>query len=99
MNIYRNGDFVEMYKGSRDYDLINSFLSKHAEPTSSSSANVPSVTKPALHLQTPRAERNRDGIVLMLDEKNFKKVVDQGPVFVKFFAPWYILTHSTQAIN
>jgi thioredoxin domain-containing protein 5 len=90
MNLYRNGQFVEMYKGSRDYDLLTQYVSKHAEPSSSNSEETatPPVATAPLHVQTSRTVANPDGKVLVLDESNFQKVIGAGPAFVKFYAPW-----------
>jgi hypothetical protein len=94
MNLYRNGEFVEMYQDSRDYEMLTEYLSKHAEPTALSSVTSDDVTtslQPTptpLHVQTSRAEANPDGNVLVLDEKIFQRVIDEGPAFIKFYAPW-----------
>ena len=31
---------------------------------------------------------NPNGVVLPLDRHAFQETIDQGPVFVKFYAPW-----------
>jgi thioredoxin domain-containing protein 5 len=61
--------------------------------TSPSTVELPTVTKSVevLHVQTPRADANPSGSVLELGPHNFRDVVDQGPVFVKYFAPWYVM--------
>jgi len=60
---------------------------------SPSAVKPPTMTKPVevLHIQTPRADVNPSGSVLELGPHDFQDVVDQGPVFVKYFAPWYVL--------
>ena len=99
LNLYRNGEFVDTFGGARDYEALLSYMNKHAEPTSTP-RRPSSVTTPienptttrsmgALHVQTPRADINPSGSVLELSPQNFQDVVDQGPVFVKYFAPWY----------
>lgn len=102
LNLYRNGEFVDTFNGGRDYDILQDYIKKHAEPTSApqlqpsitSTIEVPPMTKPAevLHIQTPRAAVNPSGSVLPLGPNNFQEVIDQGPAFIKFFAPWYVLT-------
>jgi thioredoxin domain-containing protein 5 len=102
LNLYRNGEFVETFGGARDYEALLKYMNRHAEPTATPQI-PPSVTKPttieeptmtrpagALHVQTPRADINPSGSVLELGPQNFQEVVDQGPVFVKYFAPWYV---------
>jgi len=98
LNLYRDGEFVDTFTGGRDYDLLRDYMEKHAEPTSSSSPSMvapttveaPTMTTPSevLHVQTSRADVNPSGSVLPLEPNNFQEVVDQGPVFIKFFAPW-----------
>jgi thioredoxin domain-containing protein 5 len=94
MNLYRNGEFVEMFNDYREYDVLTEYLAKHAEPTvepsvtSDEVTTSPQATPTPFHVQTSRAEANPDGKVLELDEKIFQRIVDEGPVFIKFFAPW-----------
>jgi thioredoxin domain-containing protein 5 len=97
LNLYRNGQFVETFDGAREYDALLEYMNKHAEPTSTpqvtapTAVKVPSATKPTkiLHIQTPQADINPAGLVLELGSHNFQHLIDQGPVFIKFFAPWY----------
>ncbi|KAH9920797.1 thioredoxin-like protein [Fomitopsis serialis] len=106
MNLYRDGAFVEMYRQPRSYDILTSYLSEHAEPTSlpalPETTEVPVVTAvpdpvPQLKVQeyrdtykptVPVKDLNPDGKVLALDDKTFQSAVDEGHVFVKFYAPW-----------
>ena len=64
--------------------------------TRPTTVEVPTMTKPVevLHVQTSRADVNPSGSVLELGPHNFQDVVDQGPVFVKYFAPWFVLMTS-----
>jgi thioredoxin domain-containing protein 5 len=106
--LYKNGAYVEKFKGSRDLSRLKDFATNHAEPSHASVEvakpttlqgtaqttiqPTPVVTtrvQPPLHVQTPRAGANLDGAVRTLDEENFQVAVEQGPVFVKFYAPWY----------
>lgn len=38
----------------------------------------------------PAKDLNVDGKVLALDDKTFRDAVNEGHVFVKFYAPWYV---------
>ncbi|OBZ66615.1 Thioredoxin domain-containing protein 5 [Grifola frondosa] len=96
MNLYRNGEYIETYKQSREYELLKTYLSAHAEPNSVSSL-LPSPTpspQSSIVQSAPEGvlsmsrDINPSGSVLALDEKTFKGTIDQGGVFVKFFAPW-----------
>ncbi|EGO04191.1 hypothetical protein SERLA73DRAFT_173630 [Serpula lacrymans var. lacrymans S7.3] len=97
MNLYRNGEFVEMYRKDRDFDMLVEYISTHAEPTATPSVpsttaavEIPTSTRPAepLHVQTARAALNPSGAVVSLGPDNFQDFIDQGPTFIKFFAPW-----------
>jgi thioredoxin domain-containing protein 5 len=97
LNLYRDGEFVDTFSGTRDYDVLQDYIKKHAEPTLPSASmtipvavEAPTMTKPeeVLHVQTSRADVNPSGSVLPLGPSNFQEVIDQGPAFIKFFAPW-----------
>lgn len=102
MNLYRNGKYVETFKQSRSIELLTAYLDAHAEPKNpppppppaTTAAPEPQVTAKdtlAEEAQHLKQDVNPRGIVLSLDETNFKQTVDKGGVFVKFFAPWYVL--------
>lgn len=110
LNLWRNGEFVETYEGSRDLEVLQEYIEKHAKsttpkiaPTSTELAVVvaPTSTKAAevLHIQTPRADVNAAGTVLKLDPTNFNEVLAQGPVFIKFFAPWCVYLFRVSTIS
>ena len=115
MNLYRDGKFLETYRQARSYDLLTSYLSKHAEPTSPPTLPettedpvidpvVTAAPEPEVQFEvqqqqqqreTPQAvvptkDLNPDGKVLVLDDKTFRDVVNEGHVFVKFYAPWHV---------
>lgn len=46
MNLYRDGQFLETYREPRSYDLLTSYISKHAEPTSL--PTLPETTAPVV---------------------------------------------------
>jgi thioredoxin domain-containing protein 5 len=100
LNLYRNGEFVNTFEGARDYNVLVEYVNKYAEPTSTTKSPPPATSPPptqtptttkqveVLHVQTPRADINPLGSVLELGPHNFQNFIDQGPVFVKYFAPW-----------
>ena len=84
--IYKNGLLAEEFKGTRDYVRLKDFIEKHAEPSSGTLSAESSATT-ALQVQSSQVVNPR-GAVLVLDDSNFQRAVDQGPLFVKFYAPW-----------
>ncbi|KAJ7221871.1 thioredoxin-like protein [Mycena haematopus] len=81
MNLYRDGEFVEKYKGDRDFDLLTKYLTKQAPKASPPSPPPPPPAAPAPVL-------NPHGEVTVLTPDNFQSHVDQGAAFIKFYAPW-----------
>lgn len=89
MQMYRDGQFVEKFGDGREYDLLVEFLAKYTESSSSESEGEPDLKL----IEQPRHESetkkyNPNGMVISLNPSNFKTVVDEGPTFIKFFAPW-----------
>ncbi|KAJ7885106.1 protein disulfide isomerase [Mycena olivaceomarginata] len=83
LNLYRDGEFVEKYKANRDYDLLTKYIDKHAPPPKAPSPPSPPAAPP---VHAPAI--NSKGEVTVLDPDNFHAHLEQGPVFIKFYAPW-----------
>lgn len=85
MNLYREGQFVETFEDPRDYETLVEYISKHAQHTGGhteehkTSGNQATIYNPT-------------GTVTALDETTFQEVIDGGHAFVKFFAPWCVLS-------
>ena len=103
MNLYRNGEYVETFRQSRDHDLLTKYINAHAEPRNPPAPEAAPEPTLAAAFQDKdelveevvhREDVNTAGIVVSLDETNFQQTVDKGHVFVKFFAPWYACTSS-----
>ncbi|KAG2130452.1 thioredoxin-like protein [Suillus bovinus] len=99
MNLYRNGRFVETFTKDRDFDILVDFLLARAEPTANSlpssavveQEEMTAVIAPVeenLMVHESQVESNPLGEVISLTSETFDNIVDQAPIFVKFFAPW-----------
>ncbi|KAH9936885.1 thioredoxin-domain-containing protein [Epithele typhae] len=99
MNLYRNGEFVETFRKSRNHDILTNYLTSHAEPRNPHAAETAQPSSTTVEAAEPENDElvqefashkdaNPGGIVLSLDESNYQNTIDEGHVFVKFFAPW-----------
>ncbi|KAF7331691.1 Protein disulfide isomerase [Mycena kentingensis (nom. inval.)] len=78
INLYRDGEFVEKYKGSRDYEVLIEYLGKQS-PLAKAPVEPPAPKGSTL---------NPKGEVLALNPDTLPAIVKQGPAFIKFYAPW-----------
>ena len=90
MNMYVNGKDAGQFEGAREWDKLVAFIEKHA---------VHEVVKPTTQQAQPTAEKepvnkilekapNKDGMVKALTSQSFDTFLDEGPAFIKFYAPW-----------
>lgn len=96
MNLYKDGQFVETFKQGRDLDILQKYLADHAEPTTPLSPPVPEITNGAKTEEVPVVPAvpakvyNPSGSVTVLNEKTFADAIQEGHVFIKYYAPWYV---------
>ncbi|KAI0077603.1 thioredoxin-domain-containing protein [Panus rudis PR-1116 ss-1] len=100
MNLYKDGQLVEIWNKARDHDELLKYITEHAEPTGAPKTAPASTAAPVAQPQTSPVSydkwipsggaqiRNPTGTVLSLNEKTFFDAVSRGHIFVKFFAPW-----------
>lgn len=91
MNLYKDGQFVETFKQGRDLDILQKYLADHAEPTTPLSPPVPEATDGVKLEEVPAVPvkvYNPSGSVTVLNEKTFADAIQEGHVFVKYYAPW-----------
>ncbi|KAL5527020.1 hypothetical protein ACEPAG_5811 [Sanghuangporus baumii] len=84
MNMYKNGEMTEQFKGAREWDNLVSFINKHAVHTSSN----PKPQDESLAQEQQKPLPNPEGMVKALDSTSFYSFLDEGPAFIKFYAPW-----------
>ncbi|CAK5272120.1 unnamed protein product, partial [Mycena citricolor] len=89
MNLYKDGEFVERFKGNRDYDILTAFIDK-AKPSAPEPIAAAESVAAAAAVSSPSPEPllNPNGEVRVLNPDNFHAVLEEGPTFVKFYAPW-----------
>lgn len=85
MNLYKNGEFVEVFSQPRDLERLREYLAAHAEKKTVSPPVQPAVEEAPV---IPRETYNPSGKVLVLNDKTFDETIRKGHVFVKFYAPW-----------
>ena len=91
MIMFDQGKIVGQFTGSRELDLIKKFIKQYVKETPlltsiASSTTTSSSIKPSPSPPPPVA--SPAGEVLSLDRDLFTATLSEGPVFVKFFAPW-----------
>lgn len=96
INLYKDGVFIETFKGSRDHNRIADFLKTHTSvslpvtPPEPAAPHAPPVVEEPVIPEEPAIVYNPTGQVLKLTLETFSAVAKEGNVFVKFFAPWYV---------
>jgi len=79
--IYEDGEMLEEYDGNRDLEELKDFIKRHIK--SDQNTSVVEVEEP------PLPKLNTEGQVLSIpDQAAFFSTLEEGPAFVKFFAPW-----------
>ncbi|KAG6865383.1 hypothetical protein C0991_003086 [Blastosporella zonata] len=79
MKMLNKGKEVDRYTGSRDLLDLHNFINRNAEAF---------LSPPSAPPQKKEEELNPVGEVLSLTSTTFVSTLAQGPMFVKFFAPW-----------
>ncbi|KAG8688702.1 hypothetical protein FRC11_004943 [Ceratobasidium sp. 423] len=79
--LFQDGKKLEEYSGDRTHDDLSSWIDKRVANYAQSSTSKSSSTSGASHL-------NPDGQVLVLTPETFDKSLSEGPIFIKFYAPW-----------
>ncbi|KAF9453143.1 protein disulfide isomerase [Macrolepiota fuliginosa MF-IS2] len=77
--MYEDGKMVEEYRGNRDLADLKVFLKRHAE----AEVSIKEIE------EEPQPVLNTNGEVLSIhDSATFVSTLEQGPAFIKFYAPW-----------
>ncbi|KAF7360638.1 Protein disulfide isomerase [Mycena venus] len=79
MNLFRDGAFVEVYRGSRDFNLLTTYLAKHA-PTQDPWLSVTPMHRPD--------SISQGDIKSPLTQHNFNDTIANGFWFVQYYTPW-----------
>lgn len=97
MNLYRDGTLQATFEGLRSHERIVNFIKEHTG-VSEPSRSAPPPELPEHDLQTPHTGQNPHGEVLALTPETFPSVVADGDVFIKFFAPWWVIPFSQKIL-
>ncbi|KAJ8495555.1 hypothetical protein ONZ51_g1629 [Trametes cubensis] len=98
INLYRNGQFVEMFKQALTIERLTEYLDANAATPVPPGVSTSNPAPIAIGLEADvsvieggaklsKGGKSTGGVV-SLDEETFKEAVDEGDVFVKFFLPW-----------
>ncbi|CAE6396609.1 unnamed protein product [Rhizoctonia solani] len=79
--LFKEGKKIEEYSGDRTYDDLSSWVDKRVADYAQSSTSTLSSTPSTTNL-------NPNGDVLVLTPETFGKSLSDGPIFIKFYAPW-----------
>jgi thioredoxin domain-containing protein 5 len=88
---YEDGVEKEVYKGDRSYVHISSYIEEHSKKVEK--VEHPEDTVVDEKEQAPiapviRSNVNANGQVMVLNKETFGSAVSDGPLFVKYYAPW-----------
>ncbi|CAE6365890.1 unnamed protein product [Rhizoctonia solani] len=78
--LFKEGEKIEEYSGDRTPDDLSSWIDKRVADYAQSSTSASS--------STSSTTLNPNGEVLILTPETFDKGLSEGPIFVKFYAPW-----------
>lgn len=90
LNLYKDGQFVEVFKEARELDKLRDYIASHAEPRAVQADAKGKVDE--VGIEETAEEHNPNGTVMVLNDATFDKAIQDGHIFVKFYAPWFVLT-------
>lgn len=79
--LFQDGKKITEYSGDRTPDALSSFVDKQVAEYAQASTSTPGSSPSSPHL-------NPSGSVLPLSSGTFEGALSEGPIFVKFYAPW-----------
>jgi hypothetical protein len=97
LKLYQNGVEIDQYTGDRSYDHLSTYIQDKSTVFARSFAQGILDVEDEEDKDEDRGLEgkggtvgvpNKSGISLVADEEQLDKLITQGPVFVKFYAPW-----------
>ncbi|QRW15750.1 thioredoxin [Rhizoctonia solani] len=79
--LFKEGKKMEEYSGDRTPADLSSWIDKRVADYAQSSASESDSVSSTAHL-------NPSGEVVVLTPETFDKALSEGPIFIKFYAPW-----------
>jgi hypothetical protein len=84
---YEDGKELEKYSGDRSYDTLASFIDTQSKRYIRS-LGARGADSSGHSAEPSPAGVNMDGIAEEVDQAKLQQMKEDGPVFVKFYAPW-----------
>jgi thiol-disulfide isomerase/thioredoxin len=86
LELYVDGKRIKEYNDDRNYDFLSKWINDEAVAYArtivlGSGEDTTTESEPYRH-------PNPEGKVVEVDAKELQKFKDEGPVFIKFYAPW-----------
>ncbi|KAJ7640676.1 thioredoxin-like protein [Mycena polygramma] len=81
LNLYRNGTFVEHYRGPRSLSLLTQYLAKNA-------AGPTAILKEASAVGFTLSAHGHHGTGVALNRHDFRSTIAKGVWFVQYFSPY-----------
>lgn len=85
IKLYLDGIEKEVYNGDRAIAVLRKYIDTQIQ---SYAENVAASSQSSTQQEVISARANPEGKLEVLTQDNFKSMLDEGPMFVKFYAPW-----------
>ena len=94
--LYKDGKLVEQYNNDRSYESLTGYIEDQSiayargEPLPAEQSETDTEGSDNAHKEAVRSvgRPNPEGKVIAADEARLEEIINAGPAFVEFFAPW-----------
>lgn len=88
IDLYIDGQRISEYKLDRNYDFVRKWIEEEANKYARTIVLGTDEEGDTTENATPVAVPNTKGKVVEVSPQELRKVKEEGPVFVDFYAPW-----------